>query len=324
MYPFLNLTPNTETMLFVLMAFANDGNYMGIERILNYFQDSGHTITTAVANYVLKSVIMNRKKGYDWDDFIVVYQKYFGPDGVPVDNETYIQIFLACQKYNREAEAIHLFDELIDSGLHIAPIVRNTFRLIMDNEEITYLHPDFRDEWEIEDSEISSKGADFQPNYQIIWANTPKTIKRANVPKRSSGAKKVAHDLVCGYDDVVPKKASYGGSVKAITANMEAREKEGTPIGASMIIAIITAYSAADDPESAFQIMKEKSLLGFKPDLSVYRAMIQAFAAAGNYEGAESVIAYYDQTGVKAGKGIEFSISFNAYVKCLEITPRQL
>lgn len=311
-------------MLFVLMAFANNGNYMGIERFLIHFQESGHIITTAVANYVLKSVIMNRKKGYDWDDFIVVYQKYFGPDGVPVDNETYIQIFLACQKYNREAEAIHLFEELIDSGLHIAPIVRNTFRLIIDNDEITYLHPDIRDQWEIEDSEVSSKGADLQPNYQVVWANTPKTIKRANVPKRSSGVKKVAHDLVCGYDEVVPKKASYGGNVASVTAIMEARENEGSPIGASMIIAIIAAYSAADDPESAFKIMKEKILLGFRPDLNVYRTMIQAFAAAGNYEGAESVITHYDQTGDKAGKGNECSKILNAYVECLEITSRQL
>lgn len=301
-------------MLFVLMAFANNGNYMGIEKFLTHFQDSGHIITTAVANYVLKAVLLNRRKGYDWDDFIAVYQKYFGPDGVPVDNDTYIQIFLACQKFNREAEAIHLFDELIDSGLHIAPIVRNTFRLVMDNEEISYLHPDIRDHWEIEESEVSSKGADFQPNYQLIWANTPKIIRRANVPKRSSGVKKVPYDLVCGYDDVVTKKAVYGGNVATVMASMDARESAGTPIGPSMMIAIIAAYSAADDPESAYKIMKEKSLLGFKPDLNVYRTMIQAFAAAGNYEGAESVIAYYAQTGVTAGKGNEFSHSRFKYI----------
>ena len=91
-----------------------------------------------------------------------------------------------------------------------------------------------------------------------------------------------------------------------------------------MIIAIITAYSAADDPESAFKIMKEKCLLGFRPDLNVYQTMIRAFAVAGNYEGAESVIAHYDHTGDKAGKGNEFSISLDPYAECLEITPNQL
>ena len=289
-------------MLFVLMGFANNGNYMGIERFLVHFLEAGHTITTPAANFILKAVLMNRKKNYSWDDFLAVYQKYFGPEGVAVDNDTYVQIFLACQKYNREGDAIHLFDELVDSGMHIAPMVRNIFRLVIDNEVISYEHPDIRDTWEIEESAVSSKGADFLTNYQLIWANTPKIIRRANVPKRTSGVKKIPFDLISGSDDIVTKKASYGGNVKSVTTTMENREREGSPIGSSMIIALISAYSAADDPETAFKIMKEKALLGFKPDMAVYKAMIQAFAAAGNYEGAESVLTYYAQTGFKPGK----------------------
>jgi hypothetical protein len=319
--PFLNLAPNSETMLFVLMGFANNGNYIGIERFLGYFLEAGHTITTPAANFILKAVIMNRKKNYNWDDFLAVYQKYFGPEGVAVDNDTYVQIFMACQKYNREEDAIHLFDELIDSDLHIAPIVRNIFRLVIDNEEVSYAHPDIRGYWEIEESAVSSKGTDLQTNYQLIWANTPKKIKRANVPKRASGVKKIPYELVSGTDENPVKKVSYGGNVKSVTAMMEAREQAGNPVGSAMMIALIAAYSVANDPESAFRIMKEKALLGFKPDMTVFRAMISAFSAAGNYEGAESVLTYYGQTGHIPGKLSELLQYFNMNACLNEFTP---
>ena len=300
--PFLNLAPNSETMLFVLMGFANNGNYIGIERFLGYFLEAGHTITTPAANFILKAVIMNRKKNYNWDDFLAVYHKYFGSDGVAVDNDTYVQIFLACQKYNREKEAITLFDELIGSNLTIAPIVRNIFRLVIDNEEISYAHTDLRDFWEIEESAVSCKGTDLQTNYQLVWANTPKKIKRANVPKRASGVKKIPFELVSGTDENPVKKVSYGSDVKSVTAKMEAREQAGMPIGSAMMVALIAAYSAVNDPESAYRIMKEKALLGLKPDLTVFQKMINAFSAVGNYEGAESVLNYYGQTGHIPGK----------------------
>ena len=48
--------------------------------------------------------------------------------------------------------------------------------------------------------------------------------------------------------------------------------------------------------------MKEKALLGLKPDLTVFQKMINAFSAVGNYEGAESVLNYYGQTGHIPGK----------------------
>ena len=65
-------TPLLEGLDGVQKMSKSLGNYIGIERFLGYFLEAGHTITTPAANFILKAVIMNRKKNYNWDDFLAV------------------------------------------------------------------------------------------------------------------------------------------------------------------------------------------------------------------------------------------------------------
>jgi hypothetical protein len=284
--PYLGLSPDGDSALNLLMGYANIGDYEGIEKSLENIKAVGYIPTVECANYVLKSVVMN-KTGVTWEDFITVYQKYFHPEGLTADNETYTQLLLACMKYDHADEAITFFNDLLSTGVPLSHLLKNLFRQVVDCDEFRALHPDIPDTWITVPGAPNPRGADHLPQYHLIWGSSPKRILRSKIAVRQSQIRKLPFEKVNGKDDddVPPPKLVLYSDLDSLKAALKARDDSGIKnIGPFMMTQFIAAYSDLKDPGSAYKLLKEREEMGLSVERNVYRAMAAAFADVGDYK----------------------------------------
>lgn len=279
------------------MGYANTGDFEGIEKCIEKISAVGYVPTTECGNYVLKSVVMN-DTGITWDEFTGVFQKYFGPEGLTADNETYTQLLLACIKYNHKDEAITFFNDLLTSGVTLSPILRNIFRQVVDCEEFSAQHPDIPATWIPVPGAPNPRGADHLPQFHLMWGSSPKRIRRSKVARPDTTLRKLSFDKVSGIDDdnIQPKSVVYK-DLESLKRTLKAKDAAGqTNIGPFLMTQFITAYSDLKDPNSAYKLLQERERMGFNCDRNVYRAMCKAFADVGDYEKVNEVFNRFTTT----------------------------
>ena len=135
-------------MHLVLEAYANIGDTAGAENVFERMQTMGLTPTSDTINIILKSIV-NSMSDLDWDAITFCYSEYFGFQKFVADMDTYSQLMAACEKYNRQEQAIFWFNEILSVGLHVTPAVRDTFKRILGDSQYSdfceELIPQFRD-----------------------------------------------------------------------------------------------------------------------------------------------------------------------------------
>jgi hypothetical protein len=295
------------------MGYAIVGDYVGIEKSLENLKAVGYIPTTECANYVLKSAVMD-KTGITWEEFFAVFNKYFGPDGLTPDNETYTQLLLACLKYNHTDEAIIFFNDLLTSGVTPSPILRNLFRQVVDCDEFDSLHPDIPNTWIPLPGAPNPRGADHLPLYHLLWGSSRKRIRRSKVAKPNSQIRKLSFEKVNGIDtdDVAPPSLVLYSDLDTLKRCLKARDDSGiTNIGPHLMSQFIAAYSDLKDPDSAYKLLQEREAMGFNVERNVYRAMTKAFADVGDPVKTKEV---YDRF-VSTFKGSEFTV---AHERCVD------
>lgn len=310
----MGLIPDGNSALNLLMGYANIGDFRGIERSIEKIAAVGYIPTTECGNYVLKSVVMDNT-GITWDEFTGVFQKYFGPEGLTADNETYTQLLLACIKYNHKDEAITFFNDLLTSGATLSPILRNIFRQVVDCEEFSAEHPDIPDTWIPVPGSPNPRGADHLPQFHLLWGSSPKRTRRSMATRPDTTLRKLSFDKVNGIDDdsLPPPKSVMYHDLDTLKKTLKARDDAGqTNIGPYVMTQFIAAYSDLKDPDTAYKLLQERELMGFNCDRNVYRAMCKAFADVGDYEKVKEVYIRFTTTYKGQSKLLTFLLLFRA------------
>jgi pentatricopeptide repeat protein len=308
------------------MGYAIVGDFVGIEKSVENLKAVGYVPTVECANYVLKSVVMSNT-GITWEEFFEVYSKYFGPDGLTADNETYTQLLLACIKYDHADEAITFFNDLLTSGVTPSPILKNLFRQVVDCDEFNALHPDIPDTWIPLPGAPNPRGADHLPLFHLLWGSSRKRIRRSKVAKPDSQIRKLPLEKVNGIDtdDVTPPSVVVYNDLETLKHSLKARDDSGIKnIGSYLMSQFIAAYSDLKDPDSAYKLLLEREAMGFNPERHVFRAMAKAFADVGDYEKTREVYNRFvtSFTGSKCSVARDRCVDFCCIVSVFEVLCR--
>ena len=129
----MDLTPNSESIVILIQAYASLGDVDGSIRTFNGPRNLKFTISTPMVNGVLQAI--NNCLGTDhWDKIVELHKEHFMSDNLIPDSDTYVQLLLLCGKYGRPDDALFFFDEFKSTGKKVTTVVRQALRTAVGDD----------------------------------------------------------------------------------------------------------------------------------------------------------------------------------------------
>ena len=291
-------------MHLVLAAYANVGDTVGAEKVFERMLAMGFSATSDTINIILKSIV-NSVGDLDWEAIKFCYSEYFGFQKFVADTETYTQLLLACESYNRPEESVIWFNELLSVGVQITPEMRDCLARCLGEERYREytdkLHPDYQQIM----SEIDIQVTTYQPqrvtptpahtqssrpDNQTASYNAPSRSRiidsRYELPRHRIGAKSIVfrEPRIIELNDVAER-----GDVAGVQALIKRHQAAGSISTSVLLEHLVYAHVKAEDTKSAQEVVTSMKLLDLKVSSKIYQCLIRSYTNDGDGAGAERV-----------------------------------
>lgn len=282
-----------------MMAYANVGDVYGMESIYEKYENMGFASTTSTMNIVLKTII--NTPNLDWNHLKAMKENIFHSNSFIPDINTYIQLLLACDKYDKKEDAIVWFNEFInlDKDIEVTQLIKNIYRQVVENDNYD---PESlkRPIWETTVKFDTKDDLDNSIDYNTLWS---KANKKFVDNGEFDDNQKVHPKKVCGVDDDLTIKNSYSSSPESYRKIICARIATNQPISIGLFNNLLLSYIKLKDYKSSKKLFFEEALL-YKVtfDPNSINHLLTLYVEDGDPFGAEKLLEYSLSIGIPVGE----------------------
>ena len=287
--PDLGLEATKESIELVMMAYANAGDIYGMELIYEKYEVIGFRTTTATMNIVLKAIV--NAPSLDWSYLKTMKETLFNPESFQPDVNTYVQLLIACEKYDKAADAILWFNEFInlENEMEIPQLIKNIYRQAVegDNYDKDSLSCP---KWETDIKFDIRDDLENSMDYTKLWS---KSIKKVVDNGEFDDTQKVHPSKVCGVDDDIVVKKSFYNSPSFYEKTINDRISLNQPVSLGLFNNLLLCYVKSGDYEKAKTLFFERSKeYDVDPDNHSICNLLAAYVQLGDPMGAERLLEY--------------------------------
>ena len=287
--PDLGLEPDETSIKLAMMAYANAGDVYGMEAIFEKYESMGFKSTTATMNIVLKAIV--NAPNLDWTYLKTMKETLFNPKNFQPDVNTYVQLLLACEKYDKAGDAILWFNEFInlESKIEITQLIKNIYRQVVEGDDYDKDSPTCP-KWETDIKFDIRDDLENSMDYTKLWS---KSVKILVDNGEFDDIQKVHPSKVCGVDDDIVVKKSYYSSPSFYEKTISDRISLKQPVSTGIFNSLLQCYVKLEDYESANILFYERSKeYGVHLDHHSISNLLAALVKLGDPMGAEKLLEY--------------------------------
>lgn len=273
-------------MHLMMIAYSNCNDAEGVKNALAKYKGMFFKLSTPVMNTVLKSVI-NTSTLDDWDEFMKTYSSIYRANYLEPDHNTFTLLLRACAKGNRVQDSILIIDEMIQSGVHLTPAVKDVFRQIVGDEIYEQLSENFPKVYvQNETPRLSIFSAvDKTLNFKKLWGVDPRAETageklRMDPNKYETFLKQIEE----GDYYVATRHYASEGDVASVLNLMDVMLSKGHKHDLEMMNTLLLAFSKSGDYEGIESTLDDMFEMGIRPNSSSMRILIHAYASEGDIE----------------------------------------